>query len=94
MINGKKIVVVLPAFKAEKTLEKTFNNIPHDIVDSVILVDDASDDETLAVAERLAITTYTHEGNLGYGANQKNLLQRSVKVRSRHNSYVASRLPI
>ena len=79
MINGKKIVVVLPAFKAEKTLEKTYNNIPHDIVDSVILVDDASDDETLAVAERLAISTYTHEGNLGYGANQKTCYKEALK---------------
>nr|WP_320013626.1 glycosyltransferase family 2 protein [uncultured Desulfobacter sp.] len=80
MINGKKIVVVLPAFKAEKTLEKTYNDIPHDIVDHIILVDDASDDGTIEVAKRLEIGTFVHERNFGYGANQKTCYREALKL--------------
>lgn len=72
MINGKKIVVVLPAYNAEKTLEQTYREIPHDIVDDVILVDDASTDRTLDVGRDLGIETrIRHEKNTGYGGNQK-----------------------
>jgi len=71
MLHGKKIVVVMPAYFAEKTLEDCFNAIPHDIVDLVLLVDDASSDETIAVAQRLGIVTHRHARNQGYGANQK-----------------------
>lgn len=71
MLHGKRIVVVMPAYRAERTLEACHAAIPHDIVDRVLLVDDASDDETLAVAERLGITAVRHPQNRGYGGNQK-----------------------
>ena len=61
----------MPAYRAEKTLAKCYAAIPHDIVDSVLLVDDGSDDATLAVAADLGIVTHRHPRNLGYGANQK-----------------------
>jgi glycosyltransferase involved in cell wall biosynthesis len=71
MLHRKKIVVVMPAYHAEKTLADCFSAIPHDVVDLVLLVDDASDDATIAVAERLGIVTFRHPENRGYGANQK-----------------------
>ena len=76
MLNGKKIVVVLPAYNAAKTLEMTYNEIPFEFVDDVILVDDASRDDTAAVAQRLGITTIVHDQNLGYGGNQKTCYRR------------------
>jgi glycosyltransferase involved in cell wall biosynthesis len=71
MIDGLKLAVVLPAYNASQTLERTFAEIPMDIVDDVILVDDASTDSTAAVAQRLGIHTIVHARNGGYGANQK-----------------------
>ena len=71
MLHGHRITVVRPAYRAEKTLAKCYAAIPHDIVDSVLLVDDGSDDATLAVAKDLGIVTHRHPRNLGYGANQK-----------------------
>jgi glycosyltransferase involved in cell wall biosynthesis len=71
MLHGKKIIVVMPAYHAEKTLAACYEAIPHDIVDEVLLVDDASDDATVAVAKRLGIATYRHPANRGYGGNQK-----------------------
>jgi glycosyltransferase involved in cell wall biosynthesis len=71
MLHERRIVVVLPAYRAEATLERTYRDIPHDIVDSVLLVDDASDDGTVHLARELDIETFAHERNLGYGANQK-----------------------
>ncbi len=71
MINNKKIVVVMPAYNAEKTLLKTYNDIPMDVVDEVILVDDKSCDATIKKARELGITVYTHDKNKGYGGNQK-----------------------
>ncbi len=71
MLHGKKIVVVMPAYHAEKTLEACYAAIPHDVVDCVLLVDDASDDATVAVAQRLGIKTHRHPANRGYGGNQK-----------------------
>ena len=71
MINGKKICVILPAYNAEKTLEKTYSEIPFDVVDSVILVDDASNDATLKIAAELNLELIAHDINKGYGANQK-----------------------
>jgi glycosyltransferase involved in cell wall biosynthesis len=71
MLNGKKIVVVLPAYNAAKTLEMTYNEIPFEFVDDVVLVDDASRDDTAVVAQRLGIRTVIHEENKGYGGNQK-----------------------
>ncbi len=79
MINGKKIVVVLPAYNAEKTIEKTYNEIPKDIVDEIILVDDKSSDQTIAVSKKLGITTIAHKQNLGYGGNQKTCYQEALK---------------
>ena len=71
MINGKKIVVVMPAYNAEKTLEKTYNEIYGDVVDDIILTDDCSVDNTKDLAKKLNITTVLHEKNQGYGGNQK-----------------------
>ena len=72
MLNNKKIIVVLPAYNAEKTLEETYREIPFDIVDDVIVVDDASIDNTVEVAKRIGIQhIIVHEKNKGYGGNQK-----------------------
>ncbi len=71
MINGKRVIVVMPAYRAAKTIEMTWRALPHDIVDRVLLVDDASTDETVAVAKRLGIEVHVHAKNMGYGANQK-----------------------
>jgi len=71
MVQGKKVIVVLPAYKAEKTLERTINAVPSGVVDEFILVDDHSPDKTVEEAKRLGLTTISHEKNLGYGGNQK-----------------------
>lgn len=71
MLNGLRVAVVLPAYNASKTLEQTYAEIPMEIVDDVILVDDASSDDTAKVADRLGIHTVIHARNGGYGANQK-----------------------
>lgn len=71
MLNNCYVVVVMPAYRASKTLERTWHAIPHDVVDDVLLVDDASDDETVAIARRLGMKVKIHPINLGYGANQK-----------------------
>jgi glycosyltransferase involved in cell wall biosynthesis len=78
MLHGRTIVVVLPAYHAEATLERTYNEIPHDIVDRVLLVDDASDDGTVHRAHELGIETFVHECNLGYGANQKTCYREAL----------------
>ncbi len=79
MLAGKKIMVVMPAYNAAQTLERTFQDIPFDVVDEVLLVDDASHDETLAVARRLGIHCFLHERNLGYGRNQKTCYTEALK---------------
>jgi glycosyltransferase involved in cell wall biosynthesis len=71
MIAGKKVTIVLPAYNAAKTLRQAYDEIPRDAVDDVLLVDDASQDETIAVAESLGIETIRHDRNRGYGGNQK-----------------------
>ena len=71
MLNTKKIVVVMPAYNAAKTLRQTYNEVPRDVVDDVLLVDDGSSDETVALARELGLTTFQHERNFGYGRNQK-----------------------
>jgi glycosyltransferase involved in cell wall biosynthesis len=71
MLNGKKIVVVMPSYNAAKTLAKTVAEIPRDIVDEILLVDDASSDRTVELANDLGLTVYLHEQNYGYGRNQK-----------------------
>lgn len=71
MLNGMKVVVVMPAYNARKTIEATFHDLPHDIVDKVLLTDDASTDATVALARDLGIHTIVHPKNRGYGGNQK-----------------------
>jgi glycosyltransferase involved in cell wall biosynthesis len=78
MLHQKKIVVVMPAYNAAKTLELTYNEIPHDIVDEVILVDDASRDDTPAKAMELGIHTIIHSENRGYGGNQKTCYREAL----------------
>ncbi len=83
MINNKVITIVLPAYNAEKTLEKTYLEIPFDIVDHVILVDDKSKDRTVEIAQRLGIKhLITHSQNKGYGGNQKSCYNKSLEIGS------------
>lgn len=81
MINGKKVVVVLPAYNAAKTLEMTYREIPMDVVDDVVLVDDHSRDDTSAVARALGIRhVIRHEQNKGYGGNQKTCYRTALEL--------------
>ncbi len=81
MYKGKKVVVVLPAYNAEKTLEQTYNEIPFDIVDELILCDDASHDATFELAKKLNIHhCLRHEENKGYGGNQKTLYKKALDI--------------
>lgn len=81
MIYDKKIAIVLPAYNAEKTLEKTYNEIPFDIVDEVILTDDKSSDDTVNEALRIGIKhIIQHEKNSGYGANQKSCYNKALEL--------------
>jgi len=82
MINGKKILVVLPSYNAEKTLEKTYREIPLDIVDEVLLVDDYSADKTVSLAKKLAIRTFIHDRNFGYGRNQKTCYREALRLKA------------
>ena len=81
MINNKKIVVVMPAYNAEKTLEQTYAEIPMDIVDEVILTDDCSKDQTIQKAKQLGIKEILiHQENKGYGGNQKTCYNRALEL--------------
>ena len=80
MLNGKKIIVILPAYNAAKTLETTWKEIPFDFVDDVVLVDDASRDNTVEEAERLGIKTIVHVANRGYGGNQKTCYRAALEL--------------
>ena len=80
MINNKKVVIIMPAYNAEKTLEKTYNEIYQNFVDEIILVDDFSSDSTKEIAKKLDITTILHEKNKGYGANQKSCYRAALKA--------------
>lgn len=81
MIYNKKIVVVLPAYNAELTLEKTYNEIPFDIVDDVVLVDDCSKDNTIEVAKKIGIQhIIRHDVNKGYGGNQKTCYDTALQL--------------
>lgn len=81
MINGKKVVVVMPAYNAELTLEMTYNEIPHDLVDEVILVDDKSSDKTSEKAKEIGIDhIIRHEQNKGYGGNQKSCYNKALEI--------------
>ncbi|WP_343701932.1 glycosyltransferase family 2 protein [Chitinophaga sp.] len=81
MLNNKKVVVVLPAYNAALTLEKTFLEIPMDVVDEVVLVDDASKDDTIGVARKLGIQhIIRHDANKGYGGNQKSCYNKALEL--------------
>ena len=81
MIYNKKIIIVLPAFNAEKTLEETYREIPFEIVDDIILVDDFSTDKTIEVAKKLGINNIIqHEKNIGYGGNQKTCYNKALEL--------------
>ena len=81
MIKNKKVVVVLPAYNAAPTLEKTYNEIPFDIVDEVVLVDDVSKDDTVEVATRIGIKhIIRHPQNRGYGGNQKSCYNKALEL--------------
>jgi glycosyltransferase involved in cell wall biosynthesis len=79
MILNKKIAVVMPAYNAEKTLQMTYDELPHEYVDEVIVVDDASRDDTTAVARSLGLKTIVHEKNKGYGGNQKTCYRSALE---------------
>ena len=78
MLNGKKVIVVMPAFNAERTLERTYREIPFDLVDEVLLVDDGSADNTMVVSQALGLTSFLHEKNMGYGKNQKTCYREAL----------------
>jgi glycosyltransferase involved in cell wall biosynthesis len=80
MIGGKKVVVVMPAYNAEKTLRRTWDELPHELVDDVVLVDDASSDATVRIARDLGIQTIVHRENMGYGANQKTCYRETLRL--------------
>jgi hypothetical protein len=80
MLNGKRILVVMPAYNAAKTLEQTYREVPKDFVDEVILVDDGSHDATAKVAAELGLTTFMHRQNLGYGRNQKTCYREALRA--------------
>ena len=80
MMNGKKVVVVMPAYNAASTLERTYADVPKDIVDEVILVDDCSRDNTIEQAQRLGLRCFRHERNWGYGRNQKTCYAEALKT--------------
>ena len=78
MLLGKRIIVIMPAYHAGRTLEATWRDLPHDIVDQVVVVDDASDDDTVAVARALGLDVILHPHNMGYGANQKTCYKEAL----------------
>jgi glycosyltransferase involved in cell wall biosynthesis len=81
MLNGKKIIIVLPAYRAAQTLERTYKEIPFDIVDDVVLVDDNSPDNTVDVAQAIGIRHIVkHEVNKGYGGNQKSCYAKALEL--------------
>jgi len=79
MLLGKHVTVILPAYNAAATIRQTYGEIPHDVVDDVILTDDASRDNTVALAQELGIHTLRHPQNLGYGANQKTCYRAALE---------------
>ncbi|RJP23539.1 MAG: glycosyltransferase family 2 protein [Candidatus Abyssobacteria bacterium SURF_5] len=80
MLEGHKIVVVMPAYNAAKTLKKTYDEVPKQIVDEILLVDDGSHDETIELSRQLGIKTFIHERNFGYGRNQKTCYREALKT--------------
>jgi glycosyltransferase involved in cell wall biosynthesis len=80
VFHGKKIVVVMPAYNAAKTLERTYREVPLDLVDEIVVTDDASSDDTVRVARELGLRTLVHQKNLGYGGNQKTCYAEALKL--------------
>ena len=80
MFHNKKVVVVMPAYNAAKTLERTVREIPMDLVDEIVVTDDASDDDTVVEAKRLGLRTLVHPQNRGYGGNQKTCYQEALRL--------------
>jgi glycosyltransferase involved in cell wall biosynthesis len=80
VFHEKKIIVVMPAFNAARTIEQTYKEIPLDLVDEVVVTDDASSDETVEVARRLGLRTLVHENNRGYGGNQKTCYTEALRL--------------
>jgi len=76
----KKVVVIMPAYNAEKTLERTVADIPQEWVDEIILTDDASQDRTVEIARKLGLKVFVHEKNLGYGGNQKTCYREALRL--------------
>lgn len=81
MTKDPKVVIVMPAYKAEKTVTDTFYEIPKDLRKHIILVDDWGKDKTLRIAKKLGIQVYAHPNNLGYGGNQKTLYWEALKLK-------------
>lgn len=82
MIQGNRVAVVLPAYNAQQTLARVIEELPHDIVDDIILVDDASRDDTALHAAAMGLHTYRHRRNLGYGGNQKTCYAAALECRA------------
>lgn len=78
--KNRKIIAILPAYNAARTLEMTVDDIPRDWVDEIILVDDASKDDTVAIAKKLGLVTFVHEKNRGYGGNQKTCYKKALEA--------------
>ena len=82
MLQGQRIAVVLPAYNAAATLERTYREVPRELVDEVLLVDDSSQDETVSIAKRLDVTTFVHPTNRGYGGNQKTCYREALRLKA------------
>lgn len=80
MIHDHKLVVVMPAYNAEKTLRQVYRELPHEYIDDIILVDDASQDRTAKISSELKIRTIVHKENMGYGANQKTCYREALRL--------------
>lgn len=80
MIYGKRVVVVMPAFNAEKTLEKTWSEVPREYIDTIVLVDDGSHDGTVSLSRKLGLHTLVHDANRGYGGNQKTCYREALRL--------------
>jgi glycosyltransferase involved in cell wall biosynthesis len=75
-----KVVVVMPAYNAEKTIEKTYRDIPKEFIDDILVVDDKSQDKTVAISQKLKLKTFIHPRNLGYGGNQKTCYKEALRL--------------
>jgi glycosyltransferase involved in cell wall biosynthesis len=82
LLTKPKVVVVMPAYNAARTLHMTYADLPRDVVDLVILVDDASSDETARIARKLGLELFVHNRNYGYGANQKTCYREALKAKA------------